>query len=86
MKPTENGVPMAVVFYTREPCELCEKAWRMLSVAGLDQHVTPIHIEDEAELLQRYGEQVPVVRNEETGEKLAWPFTASQVRELAGLE
>lgn len=77
---------MGLVFYTREPCELCEKAWRMLSVAGLDAHVQQVHIEDEAELLQRYGEQVPVILNEQTGEKLAWPFTASQVRDLAGLE
>lgn len=75
---------MGLVFYTREPCELCDKAWRMLSVAGLDANVRQVHIEDEAELLQLYGEQVPVVRNEETGEKLAWPFTASQVRDLAG--
>jgi hypothetical protein len=77
---------MGLVFYTREPCELCDKAWRLITVGGLTDHVRQVHIEDELDLLQRYGDQVPVIRNEETGEKLAWPFTASQVRELAGLD
>lgn len=77
---------MGLVFYTREPCELCDKAWRLITVGGLADHVRQVHIEDELDLLQRYGDQVPVIRNEETGEKLAWPFTASQVRELAGLD
>ncbi|MGB0514723.1 MAG: glutaredoxin family protein [Wenzhouxiangellaceae bacterium] len=77
---------MGLVFYTREPCELCEKAWKLITVGGLADRVSQVHIEDDLELLQRYGDQVPVIRNEETGEKLAWPFTASQVRELAGLD
>jgi len=77
---------MGLVFYTREPCELCEKAWRLIAEGGLADRVEVQHIDDELELLERYGEQVPVVRNDRTGEKLTWPFTASQVRELGGLD
>jgi len=77
---------MGLVFYTRERCELCEKAWKLITVGGLADRVSQVHIDDDLELLQRYGDQVPVIRNEDTGEKLAWPFTASQVRELAGLD
>ena len=33
-------------------------------------------------LLDRYGDKIPVLHNTRTGEKLSWPFTASQVREL----
>lgn len=77
---------MGLVFYTRERCELCEKAWKLITVGGLADRVSQVHIDDDLDLLQRYGDQVPVIRNEDTGEKLAWPFTASQVRELAGLD
>jgi glutaredoxin len=75
---------MGLVFYTREPCELCEKAYRLMAEGGLVERVRVINIDDDLELIQRYGDQVPVIRNDETGEKLTWPFTASQVRELAG--
>jgi glutaredoxin len=75
---------MGLLFYTRERCELCEKAYRLISEGGLSERVRVVDIEDDLELIQRYGDQVPVIRNDETGEKLTWPFTASQVRELAG--
>ncbi len=75
---------MGLLFYTREPCELCDKALRLIIEGGLSDRVEVVNIDDDLELIQRYGDQVPVVRNDETGEKLAWPFTASQVQELAG--
>jgi len=77
---------MGLVFYTRESCELCDKAWKLITVGGLAGKVRQVHIDDDLELIQRYGEQVPVVRNENTGEKLTWPFTASQVRDLVGAD
>ncbi|MGK7297074.1 MAG: glutaredoxin family protein [Candidatus Wenzhouxiangella sp. M2_3B_020] len=77
---------MGLLFYTREPCELCEKALRLITEGGLSERIEIVNIDDDLELIQRYGDQVPVVRNDETGEKLTWPFTASQVRELAGLD
>jgi len=75
---------MGLLFYKREPCELCDKALRLIVEGGLSDRVRVVNIDDDLELIQRYGDQLPVVRNEETGEKLTWPFTASQVKELAG--
>jgi len=75
---------MGLLFYKREPCELCDKALRLIVEGGLPDRVRVVNIDDDLELIQRYGDQLPVVRNEETGEKLIWPFTASQVKELAG--
>ncbi len=77
---------MGLLFYTREPCELCDKAYKLITVGGLADRIEVVNIDDDLDLLKRYGDQVPVVRNKETGEKLTWPFTASQVRELAGLD
>ena len=75
---------MSLVFYTRESCELCEKAHALINLAGLSDRVTMVDIEADLDLIQRYGDQVPVILDEETGEKITWPFTASQVRDLAG--
>ncbi|MDT8410561.1 MAG: glutaredoxin family protein [Wenzhouxiangellaceae bacterium] len=77
---------MRLIFYTRQPCELCDKAYKLITVGGLADQVDIVDIETDLDLLQRYGDQVPVVRNPETGEKLTWPFTASQVRDLAGAD
>lgn len=77
---------MALVFYTRDPCELCDKALALLNVGGLADRVRIVNIDTDLDLIQRYGEQVPVILNDETGEKLTWPFTASQIRKLAESE
>lgn len=77
---------MALVLYTRENCGLCEQAKALLDVGGLTDRVRMIDIDADLDLIQRYGDQVPVILNEETGEKITWPFTASQIRELAEVE
>ncbi|MEM7054096.1 MAG: glutaredoxin family protein [Pseudomonadota bacterium] len=74
---------MSLVFYTRENCGLCSKAFALITVGGLADQVQAVDIDGDLELIQRYGDQVPVVLNDETGEKLSWPFTASQIQELA---
>jgi hypothetical protein len=73
---------MALVFYTRENCGLCDQARALLDVGGLADRVRMVDIDDDLDLIQRYGDQVPVILNEDTGEKITWPFTASQIRDL----
>ncbi|NKI34254.1 glutaredoxin family protein [Wenzhouxiangella sp. XN79A] len=73
---------MSLVFYTRENCGLCDKARALLDVGGLADRVRMVDIDADLDLIQRYGDQVPVILNEDTGEKITWPFTASQIRDL----
>lgn len=73
---------MSLVFYTRENCGLCDQAKALLDVGGLADRVRLVDIDDDLDLIQRYGDQVPVILNEDTGEKITWPFTASQIRDL----
>ncbi len=73
---------MKLQLYTREQCDLCEKAEALLAVAGLDDRYERVYIDEDVDLLSRYADQIPVVINPETGEKLSWPFTASQVRDI----
>lgn len=73
---------MSVYLYSRADCSLCDKAEALLAEGGFSKRYEKIDIETDLELLQRYGDQIPVLFKQETGEKLAWPFTASQVRTL----
>ncbi len=73
---------MSLILYTRNDCELCTKAEHLLAEAGFSSAFTKVFIDDDLELLDRYGDQIPVLMREATGEKLSWPFTASQVRDL----
>jgi glutaredoxin len=74
--------PMTLKLYTRPDCSLCDKAQALLAEGGFGSRYELVDIENDLELLERYGNQIPVLFNPETGEKLTWPFTASQVREL----
>jgi hypothetical protein len=73
---------MSLILYTGNDCPLCTKAEHLLAEAGLANEVAKVFIDDDEELTDRYGDQIPVLMNSLTGEKLSWPFTASQVRDL----
>jgi len=73
---------MSLILYSRPDCGLCDKAEALLAETGLRTHYAKVDIENDLDLISRYGDQVPVLLNDQTGEKLAWPFTASQARSL----
>lgn len=73
---------MTLKFYTRPDCPLCNKAEALLAEGGFARAYEKVNIESDLELLERYGDKIPVLHNPQTGEKLAWPFTASQVKDL----
>jgi len=77
------GYSTMLKFYTRPGCTLCDKAQALLAEGGFGQTFETVNIESDLELLDQYGDKIPVVHNTRTGEKLSWPFTASQVRDLA---
>ena len=73
---------MSLILYTGSECPLCTKAEHLLAEAGFAAEVAKVFIDDDEELTERYGDQIPVLMSQSTGEKLSWPFTASQVRDL----
>jgi glutaredoxin len=52
-----------VVMYTRQGCHLCEQAWEQLQQARrrYDFTLRQIDVDADAQLVQAYGECVPVV-------------------------
>ena len=74
---------MPLTLIQRDNCHLCDLAWEVLAGAGVADF-DPLWIDQDIGLEARYGTRVPVLRNEDNGEEIDWPFDAEAVRELAG--
>ncbi|MCJ8170862.1 glutaredoxin family protein [Atopomonas sediminilitoris] len=68
------------VLYSTEDCHLCELAeaeLQPLLAQGLQVEV--VDISESAELVERYGLRIPVLRWPATEAELGWPFTSAQI-------
>jgi Glutaredoxin-like domain (DUF836) len=70
---------MHLILFQRDECHLCDLALDVLAHARAPDF-TSVFIDDDAELEARYGERVPVLREDESGRELDWPFDAAAVR------
>jgi len=69
---------MKLVLYGTTYCHLCEQAEAVLQTVGVDaEH---IDIADDDALLEKYDVRIPVVKREDTGAELGWPFDEAAVR------
>jgi hypothetical protein len=72
-------LPVSLLLFRRDDCPLCE-----LAEAALRRAAAPawqaVAIDDDATLESRYGERIPVLRDETRGRELDWPFDAPRVR------
>ena len=64
---------MRLTFYQRDDCPLCDHALEVLARARVPDFDS-VWIDDDAVLEDRYGTRVPVLRNEDDGRELDWPF------------
>ena len=74
-------------FYTTSGCHLCDLAedvlWPLLE--NREYRLQVVDIASNPELQLRYGTRIPVIRREDTGAELGWPFSPGQAkRYLAG--
>ncbi len=67
-----------LLLFQRDDCHLCDLAMDVLLQAGVADFES-IWIDDDPTLQARYGQYVPVLRNQITGEELCWPFDAAGV-------
>jgi len=70
-----------LILYQRDNCHLCDLALDVLAQARAPEF-TSVFIDDDAALEARYGERVPVLREEASGAELDWPFDAAAVQRL----
>ena len=75
--------------YTSEGCHLCEDALVLCETVIDAQDIAKIDIIDQEKvshetlsLVELYGVHIPVLEALNSNEKLFWPFTAQQIKEL----
>lgn len=76
---------MPIVLYQRDDCPLCDQALAALAAARVPDFET-VWIDDDAALELRFGSRVPVLRDEDEGRELDWPFDAAAVRAFVRIE
>lgn len=72
---------MELVFFTTAQCHLCEVAEALLTNTPLPEPV-PVEAVDIARsesLVNTYGTRIPVLRRNDTGAELDWPFDQNQL-------
>jgi hypothetical protein len=70
---------MHLILYQRDDCQLCDLALDVLAQARVPEF-TSVFIDDDAQLETRYGERVPVLRDDVSACELNWPFDAAAVQ------
>jgi hypothetical protein len=75
---------MRLILYQRDDCHLCDLALDVLAQARAPEF-SSVFIDDDTELEVRYGERVPVLRDDASGRELNWPFDAVAVRDWVTL-
>ena len=71
-----------LVLYSRPDCHLCDLAAALLGEVAPGTGFESVNIEDDIQLLARYGVSVPVFRRMDNGDELAWPFDGQGLREF----
>ncbi len=67
-----------LILYGTPNCHLCEQAEAVLQASGMEaEH---IDIAQNDALLEKYGVTIPVVKREDTGAELGWPFDVTAAR------
>lgn len=72
---------MELLFYTTAQCHLCELAESLLVNTPMPEPI-PVDVVDIAQsekLVEQYGTRIPVLRRNDTGAELDWPFTQDQL-------
>jgi len=64
---------MPLILYQRDDCHLCDLALEVLAQARVPEF-TSVFIDGDGELEARYGERVPVLRDDDSAGELEWPF------------
>ncbi len=69
---------MRLILFQRDDCHLCDLALAELAQARLPEFES-VFIDDDAALEMRYGVRIPVLRRDDDGAELDWPFDAARV-------
>lgn len=62
-----------LILFQRDDCKLCDEAVALLARVHAPEFESA-WIDGDADMEARYGERVPVLRDDASGRELGWPF------------
>ena len=72
-----------LILYSTGACHLCEQALELMQpLLAEGCRVREVDISESDELFERYGILIPVLRREDSGVELHWPFDLEEVKDL----
>jgi glutaredoxin-like protein DUF836 len=74
---------MRLILFQRDDCQLCDLALGVLARARAPAFES-VFIDGDEALEPRYGERVPVLRDDDGGRELDWPFDVAKLRAWLG--
>ena len=74
---------MPLTLFQRDDCHLCDLALEVLADARAPEFES-VFIDGDEALEARYGERVPVLRDDGDGRELGWPFDAAELARFLG--
>ena len=69
---------MGLILFQRDECHLCDLALAVLAAAKAPEFAS-VWIDNDNQLEALYGERVPVLRDDDSGRELGWPFGVEDV-------
>jgi len=73
-----------LILYYQPDCHLCDDAEALMLACGLGGSYQEVDIENDLELLKRYGIHVPVLMREDDKQELFWPFDQAELLAFVG--
>jgi hypothetical protein len=71
------------LLYLRADCHLCEQVIALLEATGARWR--PVDIDGDADLTEKYGLRIPVLKLPGSGHELDYPFDEERLRRFLGL-
>jgi hypothetical protein len=81
--PPSKRPSLPLILYQRDDCHLCDLALEVLAAAQVPEFDS-VFIDENGPLEARYGTRVPVLRRQDTGAELDWPFDRARLRAFVG--
>ncbi len=73
-----------LTLYSNPGCHLCDQASSLLLSCLPEMPVEIITIEGDLALVYQYGVRIPVLKREDTGAELDWPFDRESLLNFIG--
>lgn len=72
---------MNIAFYTGPQCSLCDDADALItqSANAKTRVITKYNIREDSELYHLYAVRIPVLKREDNGQELGWPFNLEEL-------